>query len=333
MSIRNFINIVLEASASNMSRPAAIAVFTRHGVPNAGQLSIPDLIAARKRLLRTYHPDLPGGSNDAMALINSAYDTLKDGEGRQAGRENPWRRPEPEKKPVPKYRMGQWVVILDDQMPGKVININIHNTFGNGYFINYDVKTMDGFTDRYSENQLRAATQEDLDRVAAFPKPKYKVGDYLLSTDDNRVCKVKQGGVAYDRESKCYAYEVEFIDTTGGWDILSEQYLRVATAEEIAAARWKARPKPEPKPDFEVLRFARYVDSNINSNKVYGVVVRNDKIYTFWGGYEKSLTINQQDDLEIANLLFNSKLRKGYKAKIGTPEPWLSNTLKARFAK
>ena len=76
MHIRNYINI-LEA-ASDMSYPQAVGVFSRYGIPNAGQLDQSSLLAARTQLIRKHHPDV-GGDADAAALINSAFDTLKKG--------------------------------------------------------------------------------------------------------------------------------------------------------------------------------------------------------------------------------------------------------------
>jgi hypothetical protein len=63
-----------------MSYPQAVGIFTRYGVPNPGQLSLPDLIAARKQLIKKHHPDT-GANSDAAALINSAFDTLKNRSG------------------------------------------------------------------------------------------------------------------------------------------------------------------------------------------------------------------------------------------------------------
>jgi hypothetical protein len=88
MHIRDYINI-LEA-ASDMSYPQAVNVFARYGVPEPGKLNLDDLSDARKRLMKQHHPDI-GGSHDAMALINSAFDTLKQGNGNRSSY-----RPEPE---------------------------------------------------------------------------------------------------------------------------------------------------------------------------------------------------------------------------------------------
>lgn len=85
-NMRDFINLILEASASNMSPAKATQIFAQYGVPNANQLNPAQLNDIRKRLMKQHHTDL-GGEGDAGALINSAYDTLKGGTGRSTERE------------------------------------------------------------------------------------------------------------------------------------------------------------------------------------------------------------------------------------------------------
>jgi hypothetical protein len=83
-----------------MSVDQAIKVFATHGVPNADQLNPQQLKDARKRLIQQHHPDL-GGKADAGAMINSAYDTLKDGGGGDAQDDPPSRR-------TPEEPAGPW---------------------------------------------------------------------------------------------------------------------------------------------------------------------------------------------------------------------------------
>lgn len=65
-----------------MSVDSALQIFKRYGVDGADRLDKDKLKSARHALVMKHHPDITGGQDDeAIKLINSACDTLKDGVG------------------------------------------------------------------------------------------------------------------------------------------------------------------------------------------------------------------------------------------------------------
>jgi hypothetical protein len=210
--MRELINLILEASRSNMSPQQARSVFAEYGVPDAATLSADALRNARMWLIKRHHPDL-GGQADAGAMINSAYDTLKLSVGSRAWAEEPPKSEPP--KSEPRFRVGQWVVHLDDDIIGKIKNRLRSKSSGELF---YDIKWADGSTDRHKEGQLRAATQEDIDRATSRGRSR------------------------------------------------------------------KAEPMQTQKTNLKIIALAHYENPAQNSNKIYGIVDRNGKTFTFWGG-------------------------------------------------
>lgn len=64
---------------NEMTRAEAKAIFARYGVENPDKLDVTGLKSAHRRLVKANHPDR-GGSDQAMARINAAYDVLKNPE-------------------------------------------------------------------------------------------------------------------------------------------------------------------------------------------------------------------------------------------------------------
>lgn len=111
--------------------------------------------------------------------------------------------------------------------------------------------------------------------------------------------------------------------------------LRPATQDEVDAAM-ASRTKTTTgatDSDIEILAFARFVDPDANSNKVYGVLRHNGKIYTFWGGFHKALKVKLYPDRETAAAQLRAKVRKGYElGDHSRHEAWLMRALKAELA-
>jgi hypothetical protein len=236
---------------------------------------------------------------------------------------------EPPKAAMPLYRTGQWIVVRDD-LPddsgriGKIADVR-KNRFDDSF--TYTVRMVD--TDQlelFQQKFIRAADQADLDRVASQrPTPaKFADDTYVVNDDDKSVGKI--AGSGWDRSTRSRWYDVEFLD--GHRDLVEELHLRPATDTEIEAA------KPSTS-DYEILAFARYKNLAENSNKVYGVVMRDRKFYTFWAGWGKAISIKQFADKASAFQVYDTKLAKGYKAELPSEATrlWLKNAFTSRFNK
>jgi hypothetical protein len=243
--------------------------------------------------------------------------------------------PPPKDKAMPHFKVGQWVVHIDDGSVGKIMEIK-RSRLGSTESILYEVRMADGLEDLMREQHLRAATQEDIDAaVSQRPtKPLFADGDYVISTDDNRMARISVGGVGWDRQTKTRWYEVDFLN--GDHDLLQEKHLRRATHEEIQShVKPKTGGSNSAKSTNEILSFARYINPAENSNKVYGVVKRNGKYFTFWGGFKKALATKQFADQDAASQQYDSKTHSGYRPMNPSDETsaWIDEALNARFAK
>lgn len=324
-----------------MSRAKAVQVFAQYGVPDPVKMDQAQLRAAWMWLMKKHHTDV-GGNGDASAFINSAYDTLKRTIGQRFQPEPEQRKPDPPKS-VPRFRLGQYVVHTgDDNRVGKIYGIR------SGKTIYYDIRMLDSInaTETVEEASLRRATQEDLDMAQATQtpsRPLFTDGQYIVSLDDGKIGTIDAPkGSDYDRSTRTRYYNVVFLD--GEKDLLSEKNMRAATENEVKNAKAKlSREKQTTSKSGasnstinEIVHLAHYRNDAERSDKIYGVVRRKGKVYTFWGGTRKALATKQFDSSHEAFDQFSLKLRKGYREIpiTGTPlDQWLQDALNARFQK
>jgi len=239
--------------------------------------------------------------------------------------ETPPPRPPP-RQAVPRFRAGQWVVEAEYHDIGRIDRIILR-----GDNFRYELVMWYGTKLIVDEQTLRPATQEEMDAAPQRYLAKYTDGNYLVSIDDNKVGRVAKGGAGWDRPTQSRWYEMEFLD--GGRDLIREKFLRPATDEEIAAAR----PKSQTSSQLNISVMAHYIDRAENSDKIYGIVERNGKVYTFWGGNHKALATKQHASEADAYLQYRSKIRKGYiemdSRDFAAAVGWVEAALRVRFAK
>lgn len=164
--------------------------------------------------------------------------------------------------------------------------------------------------------------------------PRYRVGQWVVwRADANYVGKITHVLVSKDG--------IFYTHSRGG-SIPESIILRPATQDEIDAAmasRAKTTKSRTDKgtdwrADLAILELVHFVDPAINSNKVYGIVKRNGKIYTFWGGFGKSLKVKLYPDEQAAYAQVRAKVRKGYReVNRERYEDWLKVALKREFAR
>lgn len=89
---------------ANMSMDEAKATFKRFGATD-DDLKTPETIkAARNKLVKKAHTDV-GGSQEAISLINSAYDTIRHGIKKEDPEPNTYNPPPPNREPTPVWAM------------------------------------------------------------------------------------------------------------------------------------------------------------------------------------------------------------------------------------
>lgn len=233
---------------------------------------------------------------------------------------------------MPKFKVGDWVV--DHRLGlGKIIAINRPPDRANLRLARYDVQFTIGEFDIVDEIRLRKATQDEINAAQKKPEPRFKVRDWVVQSSRNRVGRI--GSVFWNSTHNCYGYFVEFTDETSAE--VTEPTLRKATQDEIDAALSKRAKQEKPQDKsagFTILRMARYINPAENSNKVYGIVERDGKSYTFWGGYHKALAVKPHLDQSDAEKQYHSKIVKGYKETDWRPHrDWLTEALEETFAK
>ncbi len=116
-----------------------------------------------------------------------------------------------------------------------------------------------------------------------------------------------------------------------------EDILRPATQEEIDA-ELAARTKSKSTENITIVAMARYIDMEMKSNKVYGIIETDDKkVFVFWGGYHKALKVKKYRNISDAFNQFWTKTNKGYveqsPEQIRRNTDWVIEALDAEFAK
>ena len=216
----------------------------------------------------------------------------------QSDREK-WRN-DPPPSSEPKFRVGQWVVADTDV--GKIVKIYRSKTSGT---IFYDVKWAVGAwgEDRLEEQFLRPASQEDVDRAGSQRQPPKKFADDAYVFTDGHVGRIKSA--FWDAHEKSWYYTV---DALGDRHLLKEELLRYATQDEIDAAKPTSS---RPTGNMEILALAHYENVAQNSNKIYGIVKRNNKFFCFWGGVNKAVATKQFPCMTDADVQFHTKWLRG----------------------
>lgn len=186
-------------------------------------------------------------------------------------------------------------------------------------------------------DQLRSGPQQEPPREKPKPppepKPLYKVGQWVVILFDGaeRTGKVR----SVNQLGSSWYYDVLFPNGNG---YVTNKILRPATQDEVDAAM-ASRTKTTASAgtgtsDIEILDMARYVDPDANSNKVYGVLRRNGKYYTYWGGLGKALKVKLYPDRPSAYAQLRAKIRKGYQeTNYERYANWLNRSLKTEFAR
>ena len=140
----DFLRLLLEA---NMSTDKAVAIFKKFGATN-DDLSSPESIKAfRKKVLLKgkMHTDL-GGNNEDAALINSAYDTIKNGISMETSSDDPYANyNRDDREPTPIWAMA-------GHSGGAPPNSNIYKQ--NYTDLNYIKKSMNYMSKEYKDQQV-----------------------------------------------------------------------------------------------------------------------------------------------------------------------------------